>query len=94
MLRQAGKKTNGLFSKFIILALTVLLVSWHFSYAEAANSPAEKRILVLDSFHQDLPLSKLFLQGLQDRFKQQGNTKIRYFYEYKTGKGISPAVPI
>lgn len=90
MLRQADKKTNGLFSKFIILALAVLLVSWHFSYAEAANYPEEKRILVLDSFHQDLPLSKLFLKGLQDRFQQQDGIKIHYFYEYMDRQRYQP----
>ncbi len=50
MLRQPGKKTNDIFSNFIILALTVFLISGHYSYAEAANSPEEKRILILDSF--------------------------------------------
>ena len=82
MLRQPGKKTNDTFSSFIILALAVFLISGHYSYAEAANSPEERRILILDSFHQDLPLSKLFLKGLQERFEQRDSLKIHYFYEY------------
>lgn len=41
-----------------------------------------KRVLIVDSFNQDLPISRIFLKGLQDRFAQQDNLKIKYSYEY------------
>jgi len=84
MPRQTIERSKALSTKLIIFTATILMISYllQFGHSEAANNMAEKRILILDSFHQDLPLNKLFLKGLQDRFEQQTDIKINYYYEY------------
>ena len=84
MPRQTIERSKALSTKLIIFTTTILMISYYlqFGHSEAANNMAEKRILILDSFHQDLPLNKLFLKGLQDRFEQQTDIKINYYYEY------------
>jgi diguanylate cyclase (GGDEF)-like protein len=48
----------------------------------ANDGVINKKVLIIDSFNQDLPISKIFLKGVQDELAQQANLKINYYYEY------------
>lgn len=66
----------------LILVFFLMLSVLQIGYCAEQDDRVQKRILILDSFNQDLPISKIFLQGIQERFVQQEKLKIRYSYEY------------
>lgn len=69
----------------LLLATVIIFMIYNVlqpGYSLAADNAKEKNILILDSFHQDLPISKLFLKGMQERLAEQSTYKINYEYEY------------
>lgn len=78
-----GSSVNSA-ARVVLLSMVFFLMAnvLQVGYCAEQDDRVQKRVLIIDSFNQDLPVSKLFLQGVQERFAQQANLKIKYFYEY------------
>lgn len=78
-----GSNVNAAARAVLLIIVFFLMLSvLQIGYCAEQDDRVQKRILILDSFNQDLPISKIFLQGIQERFVQQEKLKIRYSYEY------------
>ncbi|MBP2631220.1 MAG: hypothetical protein H6Q70_1848 [Firmicutes bacterium] len=84
-----GSSLNVAARAVLIIMVFFLMISVvQVGYCAEQGGRAQKNILIIDSFNQDLPISKIFLQGIQECFAQQENLKIKYYYEYLDQKNL------
>lgn len=78
-----GLSVNSVVRAVLFIMVFFLMISvLQVGYCAEQGDRVQKSVLIIDSFNQDLPISKIFLQGIQERFAQQEQVKIKYFYEY------------